>query len=151
MSHKGRGVTDAHALRMIALGRIVCDPCTGVILVDGVPRGSNGNGYQRIYCAGVLMQSHRVMWLFIHGDIPPGYVINHRDGNRRNNRIVNLEAVTHRENMLHAMRSPNYRGTYPDALAPDLSDVALGLPDEQLSEIEELMQAEGVKQSRRIA
>jgi hypothetical protein len=151
MTRAVKGATDAHARRMIDAGRIVCDPTTGVVLVDGIPRGSNANGYNRVYCSGVLMQSHRVMWIYVHGSIPDGYVINHRDGNRRNNRIDNLEAVTQQENVRHAKRSPNYRGTYPDGIAPDLSDVALGVPDRQLSETEELMQAEGVTTTRRIA
>lgn len=122
-NHIGR--TDAHALRMIAAGRIVADPTSGVILVDGRPNGTTdkASGYNRTHCAGVYMQAHRVMWLFVHGSIPPGHVINHRDGNRRNNRIENLEAVTHKQNALHRHRSPNYTGDYPDALAPDLSDV----------------------------
>jgi len=123
MTRTQPGSTDAHALRLIHTGRIVADPTTGVILVDGTPRGyTSSSGYTRIVAAGVYLQSHRVVWLYCHGPIPPGHVINHRDGNRRNNRIANLEAVTPRQNALHARRSPNYRGTYPDQLAPDLTD-----------------------------
>ena len=112
------GSTDAHALRMIAAGRIQYDPETGVILVDGQPRGVSDKttGYNRVWCAGVYMPAHRVGWLCANGPIPPGLVINHRDGNRRNNRLDNLEAVTHQQNMAHAHRSPNYRGTIPGEL-----------------------------------
>lgn len=101
--------TDAHALRLIAEGRILVDPDTGVILVDGQPRGSTTKaGYQRVYVDGVLMLSHRVVYMFVHGRIPDGLVINHRDSNRQNNRIANLEAVTYRQNTLHGKRSRNY-------------------------------------------
>lgn len=140
MSRKQPGSTDAHALRLIHQGRIVVDPPTGVILVDGVPRGiSHGSGYQRIFAAGVYMQSHRVVWMYAHGPIPPGHVINHRDGNRRNNRIDNLEAVTPRQNVLHRHRSPNYLGSYPDDLAPDITE-ARNVPLATLDDIEHLMQ-----------
>jgi hypothetical protein len=142
MSRSIPGSTDVHALRLIDQGRIVCDPPTGVILVDGKPRGTSDkhSGYQKIYVAGHYMQSHRVVWLYAHGPIAPGHVINHRDGNKRNNRIENLEAVTPRQNAMHAHRSPNYLGDYPDALAPDLTDVLSELHRNDLDGIEALMQ-----------
>lgn len=114
MARNRSGTTDEIALRLIAQGRIVVDPDTGVVLVDGVPRGiTRGSPYQRISVDYVLMQAHRVVWLACKGPIAQGLVINHRDGNKRNNRLENLEAVTQQQNMLHAHRSPNYRGTYP--------------------------------------
>lgn len=45
---------------------------------------------------------HRVVWTFFNVSIPEGYEINHIDGNKFNNRIENLELVTHLENMKHA-------------------------------------------------
>jgi hypothetical protein len=44
---------------------------------------------------------HRLIyaWYF---EIPDGYEINHKDGNRANNRISNLEAVTPKQNIWHA-------------------------------------------------
>lgn len=115
-SGRPKGVTDAHARKMIDRGRILVDPATGVILVDGKPAGTTDKrtGYNRISVKGVQMQAHRVVYIFVHGSIPEGHVINHRDGNRRNNRIENLEAVTNRQNILHGFKSPNYRGTRPE-------------------------------------
>ena len=45
---------------------------------------------------------HRLVWLVFNGKIPKGYVINHMDGNKRNNRLSNLEMITHAENIQHA-------------------------------------------------
>lgn len=38
------------------------------------------------------------------GAIPDGYEINHIDGNKQNNHFTNLEAITHHENILHAVK-----------------------------------------------
>lgn len=120
--------SDATALRLIQAGRIQADPDTGVIAVDGTPRGYNTHGYQRIHAAGQNMMAHRVMWLYVHGHIPDGHVINHRDGNRKNNRITNLEAVTQRQNLHHARRHAAYNGTYPgDAVDAGLASRAARL------------------------
>ena len=42
---------------------------------------------------------HQVIWYYHHGSIPEGLVINHRDFDRANNAIENLELVTQKENM----------------------------------------------------
>lgn len=41
---------------------------------------------------------HRVIWVWINGSIPEGMQINHKDYNRGNNNISNLEVVTAKEN-----------------------------------------------------
>lgn len=41
---------------------------------------------------------HRVIWVWNNGAIPDGMVINHKDYNRANNDINNLEVVTQKEN-----------------------------------------------------
>lgn len=41
---------------------------------------------------------HRVVWCWYNGPIPDGLVINHKDFNKANNRIGNLEVVTQKEN-----------------------------------------------------
>jgi predicted transcriptional regulator len=47
---------------------------------------------------------HReVVKLFV-GPIPEGYEVNHIDGNKSNNRVENLEIVTHQQNVLHSWR-----------------------------------------------
>lgn len=41
---------------------------------------------------------HRVIWVWHNGAIPKGLVINHKDYNRANNDIANLELMTQKEN-----------------------------------------------------
>jgi hypothetical protein len=52
-----------------------------------------------------LKYVHRLVWESFNGPIKKDMEINHRDGNKRNNSLDNLEAVSHRENMLHAHRN----------------------------------------------
>lgn len=46
--------------------------------------------------------SHRVVWSFFNGNIPSNKEINHINGNKIDNKLTNLELVTHSENMRHA-------------------------------------------------
>ena len=48
---------------------------------------------------------HRMVWEAFRGPIPSGLEINHRDGNRKNNHIDNLEIVTRSDNMLHCFQT----------------------------------------------
>lgn len=41
---------------------------------------------------------HRVVWCWHNGAIPNGLVVNHKDYNRSNNLIDNLELLTQKEN-----------------------------------------------------
>ena len=50
---------------------------------------------------------HRLVWETFRGPIPKGLEPNHQDGNRKNNRLDNLELVTRSENMLHCFRELN--------------------------------------------
>ncbi len=49
---------------------------------------------------------HRVVWVWNNGPIPAGYVINHKDYNRANNRLENLELMTQKENTEYSR--PNF-------------------------------------------
>lgn len=62
----------------------------------------NNNGYVQIRPDNTRYLLHRAMWIAFKGDIPSGYEINHKDGNKLNNMIYNLELVTHSENLQHA-------------------------------------------------
>lgn len=46
---------------------------------------------------------HRELWISVNGPIPKGHVIHHKDGNRMNNSIENLQCMSHSEHSrLHA-------------------------------------------------
>ena len=53
---------------------------------------------------GHTMQVHRIVMAAFVGPCPEGKEVNHIDGDRGNNRLDNLEYVTHSENVLHAFR-----------------------------------------------
>lgn len=55
-----------------------------------------GRSNQNVY-------AHRVIWESQHGTIPVGLQINHRNGNKQDNRIDNLELVTPSGNIQHAV------------------------------------------------
>ncbi len=59
---------------------------------------SNNNIYKDIYI-------HILVAITYLNYIPSiGYVINHKDGNKGNNDVNNLEIVTHKENMIHSVK-----------------------------------------------
>jgi len=66
-------------------------------------RGSvRGDGYRVQYINGGLVYEHRLVWEYFNGAIPSGLEINHKDGNRQNNELKNLELVTRSENIKHS-------------------------------------------------
>jgi HNH endonuclease len=52
-----------------------------------------GSGYVNIRVFGIHYKAHRLAWLYIHG-INPCNDIDHINGNRSDNRIINLRDVT---------------------------------------------------------
>jgi hypothetical protein len=72
---------------------------------DRLLRGSkNKQGYIQIIANGKWPMAHRMIWESVHGPIPDGLEINHKNGIPGDNRIANLELVTKSENLLHAYR-----------------------------------------------
>ena len=60
-------------------------------------------GYLRINNSNIKeVFVHRLVVKAFISDIPQGMEVNHKDGNKRNNRVDNLEIVTHKENMVHS-------------------------------------------------
>lgn len=46
---------------------------------------------------------HRLVWEAFRGKIPEHLLINHKNGNKNDNRLSNLELMTNLENMRHAV------------------------------------------------
>jgi hypothetical protein len=59
-----------------------------------------GTGYYQTGIKGSYYQNSRIIWKMINGK-DPDQVIDHIDGNKRNNNISNLRDVTQRENSLN--------------------------------------------------
>lgn len=47
---------------------------------------------------------HRLVYEVVHGEIKRNYQINHKDGDKSNNSIKNLEEVNRKENMQHSVQ-----------------------------------------------
>ena len=68
-------------------------------------------------------QAHRIVYRYFNGKIPDNLEINHIDMNKTNNHLSNLEAVTHQDNIRHAIRNnkPGYRFNKGDRIGAKLS------------------------------
>jgi len=65
--------------------------------------GSDCHGYLLVTVAGTKYRLHRVIWLMVQGEFPPEQ-IDHIDGNRANNCLSNLRAVSAQENSRNRAR-----------------------------------------------
>lgn len=59
---------------------------------DFVVRGGGLKGYYRVSLFSERYLAHRLAWLYVYGEWPK-FEIDHLDGDRANNRIVNLRDV----------------------------------------------------------
>lgn len=80
------------------------DPELGIVYgKKGAPLQANARGHVLIVARHRhLGYVHRAVWEVVHGPIPAGMQINHKNGVKGDNRITNLELVTPRENTIHA-------------------------------------------------
>ena len=75
--------------------------------------GSNKNGYKvvSIKNGDTKMQCriHRIIWIAAHGIIPEGYVIDHINNDKTDNRLINLQILTAAENSIKARNDGLYK------------------------------------------
>lgn len=84
--------------------RAASGTCVGRLLKPRI----DGCGYMAV----VLYTNARPRQVYIHrlvtmafiGPCPDSHEVNHKDGDKQNNHIANLEYVTHHDNMRHAVR-----------------------------------------------
>ena len=73
--------------------------------------GRAGNGYLTVALHRKTFTIHKLMQMVFLPETVGSLVMNHRDGNKHNNRLDNLEAVTPSANNQHAwdtgLRKPN--------------------------------------------
>jgi len=76
-------------------------------IVNGIRRKKIGStrveGYRTANVKDVgIRYIHRMVWETFEGSIPSYLEINHKDGDRANNRLDNLELMTHKQNINHS-------------------------------------------------
>ena len=74
------------------------------------------NGYFSVYLRCIDKKSrnflmHRVIWFYFNGEIPQGYEINHKDEQKSNNALSNLEILTRAENVRYGTRNERAAAT----------------------------------------
>ena len=93
-----------------------CDPKTGTI-IHIKKSNSIGKvhkcGYYSVSVKGTntkqrSMLSHRFIWECVNGLIPQGKEIDHKDDVRSNNKIDNLQIMTHQDNVLKSAKNRDY-------------------------------------------
>ena len=56
-----------------------------------------GSGYLRVKIFGTYLKAHRVAW-FLHHGYWPDKLLDHKDGNKKNNSLKNLRCVNSKQN-----------------------------------------------------
>lgn len=89
------------------------DPETGAIINRKFSRaaftGTDPLGYHRTNVKGVRLTAHRAAWAIHHGAFPCGE-IDHINGDRGDNRLINLRVVSRSENCRN-LRLPKHNTT----------------------------------------
>lgn len=112
--------TDLDILRLLTWGRLRVDIENGLVYASrggriNKPIGTtNYKGYLtaclRFMGRKINIRIHRVILLAKYGYIPANLQTNHINGNKKDNRIANLELITQQQNMAHAFASGLIKG-----------------------------------------
>jgi hypothetical protein len=81
----------------------------------GDEAGAFCTNYIRVGIFGAKFQMHRLIWLMLKGPIPPGYLIDHKNGDGTDNRLDNLRLATYTQNNQNAkslVGSSKYKGVH---------------------------------------
>lgn len=70
------------------------------------------DGYRRIRIDNRTYYAHILIWVYHFGDIPEGFVVDHRDTNRENNAITNLRLATLSQNQYNRLKSEGKSSKY---------------------------------------
>lgn len=70
------------------------------------------DGYIGIFLNKKYFFAHRIIWEMFNGKIPEGFVIDHIDGNRANNLLLNLRVCTFQENHFNRGKQINNKSGF---------------------------------------
>jgi len=70
-------------------------------LIGQVAGSLNQSGYWHIGVDGAEHKAHRLVWLYVHGEWPPGR-LDHENGETADNRFANLRLATHSQNIANS-------------------------------------------------
>lgn len=161
-----RMTKDEYIAWNLAEGNIIADTSTGKVYgvrgPGGIPykhpkelTGSIVNGYRvvSIRNRGTKLQCrvHRVIWIAQNGVIPDGFVIDHINNNKQDNRIDNLQLLTPQENSTKAKNDGLYvtgLDNKATKLDPDLKDEIAYLYEFSELSCRDLAEIYGVSKSR---
>lgn len=121
-----RSRPDVLASTALERGDLTVNPTTGAITKRTGERAEVldkrlGYGRVAVYKRPLTWaMAHRVVWISVHGLIPDGLQINHKNRLRWDNRLVNLELVTPSGNQRH------WRGAGYDRIGDDPGSVDVG-------------------------
>lgn len=104
-------------------------------------RQSSREGYRRVVLEGRFYSAHRLVAEAFLPQLPEQKSVNHKDGDKVNNHVSNLEWITHSGNIAHAYRH--------GLLKPKAGsrNGAAKLTEEQVSKIRLRYAAGGVRQA----
>ena len=104
------------------------------------------NGATKLQC-----RVHRIIWISVNGIIPDGYVIDHINNDKMDNRITNLQLLTPADNSSKAKDDGLYKSGLDNKatkLDPDLKDEIAFLYEYSEMTMRELADLYGISKSR---
>lgn len=75
----------------------------------------NSEGYVILRKGNHLAKLHRIIAEKLYGNIPPGWHVHHKDGNKLNNKASNLEVIDHKT---HVQRHRDMRANAKRNIEP---------------------------------
>ena len=157
---------DEYIAYALAKGHIIADTETGKVYATrgghgkwlDTPKeltGTMANGYRVITIrqdkCKMQCRIHRIIWIAAHGIIPDGYVVDHINSDKTDNRLANLQLLTAADNSTKARKDGRYK-TRSEAgrakIADEVHDIIQYIYANSDTTMAQLSDAFGIAQSR---